>query len=144
MSLVGSILVGTLMARFGLKLLAVCSAVLAGLVTIAVVVPASQIWLWFTAGPVCLIGTLTLSACAAILANAVTADRQGRVMGNNQALQVGAEALSAIFGGALAAILVPLPLVVFGVLLIGAGLLLAGCRIPVAPAETVAPVSTAA
>jgi hypothetical protein len=46
-------------------------------------------------------------------------------MGNNQALQVGAESLSAAIGGALAGILIPLPLVVFGILLIGAGLVLA-------------------
>jgi MFS family permease len=135
MSFVASLLPGKLAPRLGLKPLAVHSAVLSGLITIAVVVPASQTWLWFTAGPVCLIGTLTLSACAAILANAVSADRQGRVMGNNQALQVGAEALSAMLGGALAAIVVPLPPIVFGVLLIGAGLLLAGARVPVASAE---------
>jgi len=46
-------------------------------------------------------------------------------MGNNQALQVGAESLSAAIGGALAGILIPLPLVGFGILLIGAGLVLA-------------------
>jgi hypothetical protein len=46
-------------------------------------------------------------------------------MGNNQALQVGAESLSAAIGGALAGILIPLPLVAFGILLIGAGLVLA-------------------
>jgi hypothetical protein len=46
-------------------------------------------------------------------------------MGNNQALQVGAESLSAAIGGALAGILIPVPLIAFGVLLMGAGLVLA-------------------
>ena len=45
-------------------------------------------------------------------------------MGNNQSLQVGAEALSGIVGGLLAAAVVKLPLVVFAVLaLIGAAVL---------------------
>jgi uncharacterized membrane protein YfcA len=72
-----------------------------------------------------LIGTLAVAACPTVLSNAVSAERQGRVMGNNQALQVGAESLSAAIGGALAGILIPLPLVAFGILLIGAGLVLA-------------------
>jgi hypothetical protein len=54
-------------------------------------------------------------------------------MGNNQALQVGAEALSAALGGILAAIATPLPLLVYGTVLIAGGLLLATIRIPVAP-----------
>lgn len=45
-------------------------------------------------------------------------------MGNNQALQVGAEGIGAIAGGVLAGILVPLPLIMFGVLLILTALLL--------------------
>jgi hypothetical protein len=45
-------------------------------------------------------------------------------MGNNQALQVGAEALGALIGGLLAAILVPLPLIAYGVLLVIGGLML--------------------
>jgi hypothetical protein len=63
--------------------------------------------------------------CPTVLSNAVSAEQQGRVMGNNQALQVGAESLSAAIGGVLAGILIPLPLVAFGILLIGAGLVLA-------------------
>jgi hypothetical protein len=38
-----------------------------------------------------LIGTLALAASPTVLSNAVSAERQGRVRGNNQALQVGAE-----------------------------------------------------
>ena len=45
---------------------------------------------------------------------------QGRAMGNNQAMQVGAEAISGLASGALAALLIKLPLAVFaGVAIIG-------------------------
>ncbi len=71
-----------------------------------------------------LAGTLALAACPTILSNAVSMERQGRVLGNNQALQVGAESLSAVAGGAMAALFVPLPLIAFGGLLIGCALLL--------------------
>ncbi len=49
-------------------------------------------------------------------------------MGNNQALQVGAVSLSAVIGGALAAASIPLPLIVFGILLVAAGALLSSSR----------------
>jgi hypothetical protein len=49
---------------------------------------------------------------------------QGRVMGNNQALQVGAEALSGLIGGVLAALAVKLSLVVLGAVAVAGGLLL--------------------
>ena len=81
--------------------------------------------IWITGGLTTLIGTFALAACPTILSNAVSSERQGRVMGNNQALQVGAESLSAAIGGALAGILIPLPLIAFGILLIGVGLLIA-------------------
>ena len=42
------------------------------------------------------------------------ADEQGRAMGNNQALQVEAEALSGLVGGALAMLAVKVSLVAFG------------------------------
>ncbi|MEF0942272.1 hypothetical protein, partial [Rhizobium sp. BR 362] len=66
-----------------------------------------------------------LAACPTLLANTVSGERQGRVMGNNQALQVGAESLSAVGGGGLAGLLIPLPLLAFGILLIAAATLLA-------------------
>jgi hypothetical protein len=58
-------------------------------------------------------------------------------MGNNQSLQVGAEAASALFGELLAALLTPLPLIVYGVLSIIGVLMLLPLRTEVAqaPAE---------
>jgi hypothetical protein len=45
-------------------------------------------------------------------------------MGNNQALQVGAEALSGLVGGLAAALFVELPLILLGLLAMTAALLL--------------------
>ena len=118
-------LIAPLTRQVGLNRVAVGAALLAGVTMISIPFPAGLSSIWITGGLTTLIGTLALAACPTVLANAVSAERQGRVMGNNQALQVGAESLSAAIGGALAGILIPLPLFAFGILLIGAGLLLA-------------------
>lgn len=60
----------------------------------------------------------------------MSADRQGRAPGNNLALQVGAESLSALFGGMLAAYLIPLPLLPYGTIAALGGLLLITYRKP--------------
>jgi len=52
-------------------------------------------------------------------------------MGNNQALQVGAEAAGALVGGLLAAVDVTVPLVSFGILLVVGGLMLVPLLTPV-------------
>lgn len=109
----------------GLHRLAVGAAVAAGLAMMSVTLPAELGSIWITGGLTTFMGTLALASCPTLLANAVSAERQGRVMGNNQALQVGAESLSAVIGGALAGLLIPLPLLAFGVLLVGAAILLA-------------------
>jgi DHA1 family tetracycline resistance protein-like MFS transporter len=91
----------------------------------SVTLPAELSSIWITGGLATFMGTLALASCPTLLANAVSAERQGRVMGNNQALQVGAESLSAMIGGALAGLFIPLPLIAFGLLLIAAGFMLA-------------------
>jgi predicted MFS family arabinose efflux permease len=118
-------LMAPLTRKFGLNRIAVGSTTLAGAAMISITFPSQLGSIWITGGLTTLIGTLALAACPTVLSNAVSAERQGRVMGNNQALQVGAESLSAAIGGALAGILIPLPLFAFGILLIGAGLVLA-------------------
>jgi predicted MFS family arabinose efflux permease len=135
MSLVASLFIaGPLLRRVNLKSVAIYSAALAGVLMCIVVLPESRYFLWVTAGPCCLIATLTLASCAALLSNSVEPERQGSVMGNNQALQVGAEAAGALVGGLLAAIVVPLPLLAFGGLLLVGGLMLVPVRPPVGPA----------
>ena len=84
-------LMAPLTRQFGLNRLAVASAILAGVTMISITFPAQLGSIWITGGLTTLIGTLALAACPTVLSNAVSAERQGRVMGNNQALQVGAE-----------------------------------------------------
>lgn len=127
-------LMAPLSKYFGLTRLAIGGAALAGLTMVSITFPPQLDSIWLTGGLTTLIGTLVLAACPTILSNRVSPERQGRVMGNNQALQVGAESLSAVLGGALAAIAIPLPLIVFGVMLAGAGALL--IFLPAAPAAS--------
>jgi MFS family permease len=91
---------------------------------IAVVIfrPAESLWitLFLTSGAL----ALCLPACATLLAEAATEADQGRAMGNNQALQVGAEALSGFLGGLAAALMVELPLILLGLLAIAAAMFL--------------------
>lgn len=136
MSATGSMLCApVVLRRLGSRRAVIGSGVLGGVLMVVIVLPRAPGWLWVTAGPAALVMTITLVACAALLSGAVDGESQGRVMGNNQALQVGAEALGAAAGGALAGILVPLPLVVFGVLLaLTAASLLVGRRRAVAAA----------
>jgi MFS family permease len=118
-------LMAPLARKFGLNRVAIGSTILAGLAMMSITFPEQLGSIWITGGLTTLIGTFALAACPTMLSNAVSSERQGRVMGNNQALQVGAESLSAAIGGALAGILIPLPLIAFGILLIGVGLLIA-------------------
>lgn len=125
MSIVASFgIMPQLSGRVRLQPLTIVTATLGGLLLIAIVIPSSEISLLFTAGPASLVVTLTVSACAALLSGSVNQERQGSVMGNNQALQVGAESLGVLIAGLLAAVVVKLPLPVFGGILILAALLL--------------------
>ena len=54
----------------------------------------------------------------------VKPEQQGTVMGNNQSLQVAAEAMSGFGAGLLAAIFISLPLIVISVVAVVAGVLL--------------------
>jgi hypothetical protein len=61
---------------------------------------------------------------AAMISTAVGPAEQGAALGSNQSLQVGAEGVSGLAGGGLAAISTTLPLPAMGALaLLGAGLL---------------------
>lgn len=110
--------------RFTLKSITTWTAIIGGIFVILIVVPQSETSLWFTAGPGELILILVLSGTGSYLSTLIGSQRQGRVLGNNLALQVGAESLSAAIGGFLAAILIPLPLITYGVIIALGGLLL--------------------
>lgn len=66
---------------------------------------------------------ICLPNCAALLSHQAPQAVQGQVMGNNQSLQVGAEALSGFVGGVLAAIVISLPLFALA-LVVGIGLVM--------------------
>ena len=118
--------------RFTLKTFIIWTAIAGGLFVAAVVVPKSETSYWFTAGPATIFLVLTMAACSAYLSGLVSGERQGRVLGNNLAIQVGAESLSALLGGFLAAMLIPLPLLTYGIVAIVGGLLLITYRKPLA------------
>lgn len=119
-----------LSSRVPLTRLAIWSAVIGGAMTILLAVVRAEFWLWALIGPSSCLLSVCLSASAAILSNAVAPEQQGQVMGNNEALQVAGQAAGAAGGGSLAAIWLPLPLVVYGALVIvGAGAL-ARYRVP--------------
>ena len=63
---------------------------------------------------------ICLPAAAAIISGAVRSDEQGNALGTNQSMQVGAEALSGVLGGVLAAIATALPLSVMAALALAA------------------------
>ncbi len=112
-----------LSARFSIKTLTVWSGVFTGALMIVVVVPRPMKALWVTLFFTSAALALCLPSCATLLSSAAGKTEQGRVMGNNQALQVGAEALSGVVGGLLAAIFVKLSLIVLGAVAILAALL---------------------
>ena len=81
---------------------------------------------FFIALGACLVAlAVALPACASMLSLMVSADEQGSVLGNNQSLQVGAEALSGFAAGVLAAFAIQLPLIALAVVAVFAALLLA-------------------
>lgn len=114
--------------RFSLRSITVFSTIICGILVALIVVPSSEMSLWFTAGPACFIGVWALTGSGSYLSTLVSGNRQGRVLGNNLAIQVGAESVSAALGGVLAALLVPLPLVTYGIILVMGGALLTRYR----------------
>ncbi len=110
--------------RFSHKSFIVWTAVAGGLFVASIVVPSSEASYWFTAGPATVFLVMTMAACSAYISGLVSGERQGRVLGNNLAIQVGAESLSAALGGFLAAVLIPLPLLTYGLVAVFGGLLL--------------------
>lgn len=117
-------LTGFLAARFRTTTLTVWSAFLTGAFMIVVVAiqDLRSLWatLFLTSGAL----AICLPCCATLLSRAAAEEEQGRVMGNNQALQVGAEAFSGLIGGLVAALFVELPLILLGILAMAAALYL--------------------
>lgn len=110
--------------RFSIPSLVIITALLTGLFMILIIVPENQNSLWITLFLAAGAFALTLPTSAALISLKAHRNEQGSAMGNNQSLQVGAEAISAALGGLLAAIFVKLALIVFGILALLGGTLL--------------------
>lgn len=111
--------------KFNLKSLTLWSSIIGGILIIAITIPKSDIiGAWVISALAFLVLMWAISGCGTYLSTLVSEDRQGRVMGNNLAIQVGAESIAAGIGGFLAAMLVPLPLLTYGVACVLGGLLL--------------------
>jgi predicted MFS family arabinose efflux permease len=123
-------LTGFLSTRMSVRTLTFWSALLTGVFMVIVVVPRPQGALWVTLFLTSGALALCLPSCATLLSVAAGETDQGRVMGNNQALQVGAEALSGVLGGVVAAIMVKLSLIVLGGIAIAAAACLPFIRTP--------------
>lgn len=122
-------LVAALSRRFTARQMVVFSALATGILMAVIVLPRSEISLWFTLGPAALALAICLPSCAAMLSLAADDDEQGRALGNNQSMQVGAESLSGLTGGGLAAIATRLPLLTFAGAAIAGSLALASRRV---------------
>jgi DHA1 family tetracycline resistance protein-like MFS transporter len=106
-------LVGWLALRMSSRAMVTLGGIAFAVTSIVLVLPDSAVWLWATLPPTGLAIAIALPATAAMISLAARADEQGQVLGNNQGLQVGAEAVAGLAGGALAAIVVKLPLFVW-------------------------------
>jgi MFS family permease len=130
-------LVGVLSRHARPRTLVLFSALAMGLLMALIVVPSSTAALWFTLGATALALAICLPSCAAMLSLAADDQEQGRAMGNNQSVQVGAESLSGLVGGALAAVVIKLPLVVFaGAAVVGSLMLANLARQRTSPTST--------
>jgi len=114
--------------------LVIVSALATGVLMAVIVLPSSQASLWFTLGSTALALAVCLPSCATMLSLTADDNEQGRVMGNNQSMQVGAESVSGLIGGSLAAAAIRLPLLVFAGAAILGGLAVTRLRSGSAPA----------
>ena len=116
--------------RYNLRSIAIWSGLVGGIMLIIVVIPQSEYSIWFTSLPAYFVLMWAISACGAYISTLVGPERQGRVLGNNLALQVGAESIGAALGGFLAALFVPLSVVTYGVAIILGSLILMTYKTP--------------
>jgi DHA1 family tetracycline resistance protein-like MFS transporter len=107
-------LVGRLSRRWSAAVLTLASGVATGVLLVILPFPGVLDLLWLTLGLTALALAICLPSCATVLSLSVGDAEQGQVMGNNQSLQVGAEAFSGVVGGVAAAAFIELPFVLFG------------------------------
>lgn len=119
---------GWITKRFTFKTILIVGSVLSGLCILMVTVPETRNGIWL---PIFFVGcsfALALPSTNALLSSLVDQRVQGRVLGNNQSLQVLGEALSALAAGLLGSILMELSIYIFGLTLIFAAIILSLVR----------------
>jgi DHA1 family tetracycline resistance protein-like MFS transporter len=94
-------------------LLAGFAAFLSGIIFI---LPTNKAYLWVTTGLIGFFVPITVAMIGALISNRAEVQNQGAVMGNNQSLQVLAEAVSAIVGGLIFSLSPKIPFIVFTII----------------------------
>jgi DHA1 family tetracycline resistance protein-like MFS transporter len=89
-------LVGRLSRRWSAAILTMASGLATGVLLVLLPFPGVFNLLWLTLGLTALALAICLPSCATLLSLSVEDAAQGKVMGNNQSLQVGAEALAGV------------------------------------------------
>lgn len=117
-------LTGFLSQRYSPRNITIISAAFIGFFMIVIVIPNTINALWVTLFLTSMALAICLPACATMLSVSTASNEQGKVMGNNQSLQVLAESLSGVLGGLLAAIMIKLSLILLAVIAFGGALLL--------------------
>jgi MFS family permease len=108
---IGSLwLTGYLSKMHSARAIAIYSTMLFGLFCLLVIVPQSEFMLYLSLFLPGLALAVALPASATMISLAAREDAQGRVLGNNLSLEVGAEVLSGLAAGFLAAYLIQLPM----------------------------------
>jgi predicted MFS family arabinose efflux permease len=110
--------------RFSPKVLLTGLVFIGGVLIIMIVIPPSLHWIWITFGLAVIPTVMALPTCTTWLSEQAKTAEQGQVLGNNQALLVLAEATSAAVGGVIAAIWIPLPVILLGIILLVTGIIL--------------------
>lgn len=117
-------LTGFLSKYFNVKSITVVSSILMGFFMFIVILPKYEGALWITLFLTAIPIALCLPACATVLSLLVSQKSQGKVMGNNQSLNVGSEVVSGLAAGFIASVNYSLPLIVLAVISIIAGVML--------------------
>lgn len=116
------LILGKLAKRFTTKTLLSGLLLVGGFLVILITLPDHFNWIWLTFGIAVIPTVMALPTCTTWLSEQVTPKEQGQVLGNNQALLVLGESASAAIGGLIAAIFIPLPVIVMGVILLITGI----------------------
>lgn len=109
---------GKLAERFSTKKLLLGLLIIGGILVITMVLPKHFVGLWLVYGAAVIPTVMALPTCTTWLSQQVAADEQGQALGNNQALLVLGECTSAAIGGLIAALMIPLPIVIMGLILL--------------------------